>query len=120
MAFSALSRFAPKTQARRNRGCYNSLNSMPFWSDTYSVGRPTEVVQHLLRYLQDDLTATEAEQRAREIVEAIPDLVPEPKEWFWHRRILWDRNEEARGIMLTASKSKHRWTSRIRLPRNST
>jgi hypothetical protein len=90
---------------------------MIFFADKYSVGRPAEVVKHLLRYLHGELTATEAEQMAREIVEAIPNLVAEPNEWLWHGRILWDRDGEGRGIMLAASKPQHRWTHRIRLPK---
>jgi len=92
---------------------------MLFNKHLYSMGRPTEVVRDALQYLHQEMTPTETEQMARKIVDAIPDIVAEPSEWIWKGRILGDRNEEARVLLLEAVKPRHRWTRRIRLPRIS-
>ena len=88
-----------------------------FFSDTYSYD-PVEVIEHLLRYLDNQLSAARAKQSAREILASIPKLVPLTKEWWWHGTILYDRNENSIAIMLEAAKPKRRWRHKIGLTKH--
>ncbi|MFZ1890120.1 MAG: hypothetical protein WAU33_19015 [Candidatus Binataceae bacterium] len=85
-------------------------------SKAYSYGRPVTVLQEILRLLQDDLTLNEAERLASGIIETIPHFVADPTEWSWKAGIEWDGSEQARAILLEATKPRHKWFRRIRLP----
>ena len=90
-----------------------------FWPETFSMGDPVDVIQRLLRFLDEDLTRKAAKQKAKAIVANIPKLVSKPNEWIWQGSVMLGQGDCITGIMLEATKPRRRWRYRIGLSENS-
>jgi hypothetical protein len=90
-----------------------------FWREMFSMGNPVDVIQRLLRFLDEDLTQKAAKQKATAIIADIPKLVSKPKEWFWQGSVMLGRDDCVTGIMLEAIKPRRRWRYKIDLSENS-
>jgi len=86
-----------------------------FWEEMFSIGDPVDVIERLLRFLDEGLARKAAKQRAQELLANIPDLVPDPKEWIWQGSVMLGRDDRVTGIMLEAIRPRRRWRHRIQL-----
>jgi hypothetical protein len=90
-----------------------------FWREMVSMGDPVDVIQNVLRFLDEDLSQKAAKQKATAIIADIPKLVSKPKEWIWRGSVTLGRDDCVTGIMLEAIKPRRRWRYRIALSENS-
>jgi hypothetical protein len=90
-----------------------------FWRAMVSMGDPVDVIERVLRFIDEGLTRKAAKQRAQEILADIPKLVSKPKEWTWYGSVTLGRDDCVTGIMLEAIKPRRRWRYRIELSGNS-